>query len=263
MLAAHAWSARLLAHHGPACRAQALSLWSCGRGRLALVCDWMGNQRLHNLLHTHWPELAGALRRGRAVRLAPGIDALPVRTRRDGLLGVLIVVGALPLTETARALLDDLARRLVAALRAPLPDPNPEVLALPLALIDKPNGMAEAERRIWIAVLERHGGNVALAGRTLQVPRQTLAKRLRRLAVSAAGLRVVRAVPEALDLEDEALELERRTCLLLVQRYSGNLRLAAAAVNMTPSALHAYLRGLRIDVPPRPFRSTRRQQRDG
>lgn len=249
MLAAHAWSARLLTRHGPACQAQALSVWSCAHGRLDLVCDWLGSQRLHNLLHTHWPTLAAALRTGRTMTLIPGVMALPLRTRREGLLGALLVVGASATAGTPRALLDDLTGRLTAALRDPLPPPSPEVLTLPLEHLDAPGGAVETERRFYTAVLQRHGGNMARAGQALSVPRQTLRTRLKRLSVHTPGLRLARVAPGILDLDDEALDLERSTCRLLLQRCRGDLRMGAAAVQMTPSAWRAYLRALKIDVP--------------
>ncbi len=257
MLAAHAWSARLLTRHGPACQSQALSVWSCANGRLDLVCDWLGSQRFQNLLRTAWPRLVGALRQGRAPSVAPGVGALPLRTRREGLLGALVVVGTLPATGATRALLDDLVRRLAAALRPPLPSPSPDVLWLPMGQLDAPGGATEVERRFYTALLQRHGGNLALAGEALQVPRQTLRKRVTRLSIRVPGLRLVRAVPDAIDLEDEALELERSTCRLVVQRCNGDVRLAAAAIRLTPTAWRAYLRSLRIDVPESSPRSTR------
>lgn len=258
MLAAHAWSARLLTRHGPACQAQALSVWSCANGRLDLVCDWLGSQRLQNLLRTSWPRLVGPLRAGRAPSLIPGVAALPLRTPREGLLGALVVVGTLPATGATRALLEDLARRLATALRPPMPAPSPDVLSLPLVQFDAPGGATAVERQFYAAVLQRHGGNLALAGQALRVPRQTLRKRVKRLAIRVPGPRLVRAVPAAHDLEDEALELERRTCRLVVQSCHGDVRLAAAAIRMTPTAWRAYLRSLRIDVPETPPRSPRR-----
>lgn len=259
MLAAHAWAARLLTRYGPACQAQALGVWSCTHGRLDLVCDWLGNQRLHNLLHTRWPTLAAELSTGQPVPLADASKALPVRTQREGLLGALLFTGAWPTTGGVRALLDELVRRLSAALRDPLPPPQPEMLQLPLAQIDVPGGDAEAERRVYTAILRRYGGNVALAGQALRVPRQTLHNRLKRLAIPAVGLRLLRVVPEPLDLEAEALDLERHTCRLVLERCRGDARLSAAALHMAPPAWRSYLRALHIELPAAPRRSARRR----
>jgi Bacterial regulatory protein, Fis family len=259
MLAAHAWVARLLTRYGPPLQAQALSVWSCAHGRLDLVCDWLGNQRLTNLLHTHWPTLVLELRAGRSAQLAPGIWVLPVQSPGDRLLGTLVFAGLLPSVGGRRALVDDLVMQLIGALGAPLPPPQPEVLTLPLAQLEVEGGPAEAERRFYAAVLERHGGNAAQAGRMLRMPRETLRKRLGRLGVRATSVRLLRTVPVLPSLEPEARELEREACQRVLQGCRGEVRLGAAVMRMTPAAWRAYLRALDLEIPATPRRPIRRR----
>lgn len=258
MLAAHAWAARLLVTYGPACQAQALSLWACTHGRLDQVCDWLGTQRLYNLLRTRWLELAPKLRAGQPASLAAATHVLPVHARHEGLVGALVFTGRLPSTTGTRALLDDLTRRLSVALRDPLPPPEPALLTLPLAQVAQQGGLDVLERHAYAALLERHGGNVSQAARVLAVPRQTLHHRIERLGVPSTALRLQHAASDPADFEDEARELERQTCLLVLQRYRGDIAISAAAVHLTVDAWRTYLRALAID-PPAPPRPPRRK----
>lgn len=258
MLAAHAWSARLLQRYGPACRAQALSVWSCTHGRLDLVCEWLGSQRLHNLFRTHWPELVDKLRDGHPAALGEATRVLAVRTPREELLGALLFTGTWPQSTGVRALLDDLSDRLGLALRDPLPAPEPDVLSLPLAHVNVPGGDRLALRRVYTAVLDAHGGSLTLASQVLAMPRQSLATRVKRLGVSSTGLCLLRVLPEPTDLDEEALDLERRTCLAILERCRGDVRLSAVTLGLTPDAWRSYLLALKIEPPTRRRRPPRR-----
>ena len=250
MLAASAWTARLLTTVGPACKAQALSVWSGADERLDLVCDWLGTQRLHNLLRTQWPKVAATLGAGKRAPLADMVEVMPVRSKRDGLLGAVLAVGDFPVGGAARALLDDLPRCLVPALRPPCPRPSPDVLHLPMDQLDAKGGLDELYQRSYTALLERHGGSVALLSHRLGLPRQTLYSRVRRLGIRVEpGGWLARRAPLPLELDPEALDLERRTCQFVVDRCGGDLVLAAILVGMTPAAWRAYLRALRLQLP--------------
>lgn len=253
MLAAHAWAARLILDVGPACRAQALGLWSCPPGRLDLVCGWLTDQRLQNLLHTRWPSAVEELRAARAATLAENVSALPVQTRQDGLLGVLLFAGLLPRSGAGRALLDDLQRQLAVALRPPLPSPDPDVLVLPLDQINVPGGLRESQRRLLAAVLACHGGSVTRTSQVVAEPRQTLTHRLRKLDLEPGGPRPLRALPPV-TLEGAALALERDACREVMERCRGDLKLAAALLHVTPDTWGVYLQSLGVDVPRPPRR---------
>ncbi len=256
MLAAYAWVARLLVRYGPPMQAQALSVWSCANRRLDLVCDWLGNQRISNLLHTRWPDIVHDLRTGESACLAQGITVLPVCPRDAGLLGVLVFAGPLPSTGGTRALTGELLAQLGVALRPPLPPPQPEVLTLPLDQLEVADGAEEVERRFYEAVLERYGGNAAQAGKVLSMPRETLRNRVERLGVRATGLRLLRSVAltSAPALEPEALALERDACERVLRGCRGEVRVGAAVMRMTPGAWRSYLGALGVTTdaaPPR------------
>jgi hypothetical protein len=253
MLAAHTWIAGRINDVGAVCRAQALGVWACPPGRLDLVCAWLTDQRLHNLLHTHWPETVEALRAGKSAPLAGAVAALPVLTREDGLLGALVFAGVVPRAGAARALLEDFQRGLAVALRPPLPPPDPDVLVLPLAHIDAPGGLREAQRRVLAALLACHGGSMTRTAQVLAEARQTLEHRARKLAVEFGGPPRLCALPPV-TLEGQALELERETCRAVMERCRGDLKLAAALLHVTPDTWRVYLEGLGVDVPRPPRR---------
>lgn len=260
MLAASVWVARLFVQLGPVCRAQALALWSCAADRRDLVCDWLGTQRLHNLVHTAWPDHEETLAAGHTVTLAARVDLLPVRGARGQLLGALLFAGERPAHGARRALLDGLLAKLTLALAQPLPPPSPEVLMLPMERLDALGGDDETARRFYQALLARHGGNVARGARALGLPRQSLHNRLRRLHVKLAPERPLRGLRKRPALPGEALELERRACRQVLECCAGDARLAAIALRLTPAALRAYLRWLAIELPLPSRRLPRRRQ---
>ncbi len=263
MLAASTWTARLLTTAGPASAAQTLSVWSCLNERLDLVCDWLGTQRLHNLLRTQWPEAAPVLRAGERVRLAEMVEVMPVRSKRDGLLGALLSVGEFHVGSAARAVLDELPRRLLPVLRVPCPRPSPDILHLPMDRLDRKGGLNEFYRRFYAEMLERHGGSIALTSQALGLPRQTVHGRIKRFGVRVRiqpGAFLAPRAPLPLELEPGALDLERRTCQLVLDRCRGDLVLAAILAGMTPAAWQAYLRALSVPIPAAARRPVRRRQ---
>lgn len=186
---------------------------------------------------------------------------LPIPTRGERLSGVLLFAGELPAGGAARGLLRELQRQLATALAAPLPAPRPEVLTLPLDRIDVPGGADVVEREFLGAVLTRHGGNMSRTALALDLPRQTLHDRLRRLGARASRMRVQRTLPARLPLRDEALELERDMCRQILERSRGDFKLGAVLLDMTTAAWRAYVQDLGVDPPPRPRRAVHRRQR--
>lgn len=253
MLASHGWSARTIHDLGLACRAQALGLWSCPPGRLDLVCGWLIDQRLCNLLHTRWPAVVDKLRAAQRAALGQRVTLLPVHAPPEGLVGVLLFVGELPRSGVQRVLLERFQQQAGAALRPPLPVPDPDLLLLPLALADSAGGLRAAQRRVLEAVVARHGGSVTRTSQVVDEPRQTLTHRLQKLQVEpAAPPPMVRLSPA--NLEGAARELEREACREVMEHCRGDLKLAAALLHVTPDSWRVYLESLDVNVPRPPRR---------
>lgn len=259
MLAAQAWAARLFTDLGPACRAQALAVWACPKGRLDLVCAWLTDQRTHNLVRARWPSLGRELRGTSPVSLASNVSALGLRNGREGLLGVLVYAGEWP-DGAACTLLEALRSELMLALGPPLPPPSPDVLALPLDRLDAPGGTQVAERLVLRALLARHGGNIRRTAQAVGLGRQTLLDRANRLRVGDVTLRVTRALPQRPPLPNDALELERNACRMVLERCGGDLKLGAALLHMTPATWRTYLDRIGIDPPAPQRRRVHRRQ---
>ena len=174
----------LLTSVGIVCRADALAVYTTESGRPCLAADWRLDQRLYDLLVSHWQQAKAQLQTGRRVALDSSATALPILGRAGQLLGVMVYVGSLPHGGARRIFLDESLSRaglLLANPTAPVVRTEHCSTLVPFDLADDPD---ELERQAYEELLDRCGWHVSHIARLLHMTRQAFYVQLEKVGLS-------------------------------------------------------------------------------
>lgn len=164
------------------CSARAAVVWAHCRNAIEMVSSCGGGETEYNRGQQVWLNDRLDLQDGRPVTHETTLFVPLMSPHRD-------LVGLLGLTDAdlerpgRRACLEGDVDRLGRLLACPVPKAGDDMLMVPLGRLRQPDGSDYLMRRMFEALLERNGWNVAQLADELNVPRTTLQNRLRRFGV--------------------------------------------------------------------------------